>query len=50
MVCHSAVIFQKEGRWYVARSLELGVVSQGRTVEEAKQNLEEATELYLDDR
>jgi predicted RNase H-like HicB family nuclease len=28
--------------------LELGVVSQGRTVEEARQNLTEAVELYLE--
>lgn len=45
----SAVIIQKEGHWYVARSLELGVTSQGRTVDEAKRNLQEAVELYLED-
>lgn len=45
----SAVIIQKEGRWYVARSLELGVTSQGRTIDEAKRNLQEAIELYLED-
>jgi len=33
----------------VARSLELGVTSQGKTIEEAKQNLQEAVELYLED-
>jgi len=26
----------KEGKWYVARCIELGVVSQGKTIEEAK--------------
>lgn len=33
----------------MARSLELGVVSQGRTVEEAEKNVKEAIELYLED-
>jgi predicted RNase H-like HicB family nuclease len=32
----------------VARCLELGVVSQGKTVEEAQKNLKEAVELYLE--
>ncbi len=49
MTYRSAVVIQKEGKWFVARSLELGVVSQGRTVEQAKQNLQEAIELYLED-
>lgn len=42
-------IIKKEGRWFVARSLELGVVSQGKTIEAAKKNLQEAVELYLED-
>jgi len=33
----------------VARSLELGVTSQGKSIEEAKNNLLEAVELYLED-
>ncbi|MBI4095017.1 MAG: type II toxin-antitoxin system HicB family antitoxin [Candidatus Liptonbacteria bacterium] len=37
----------KEGKWFVARAIEFGVVSQGRTIEEARQNLKEAVELYL---
>ena len=41
-------IINKEGRWYVARCVELGVVSQGRSVEEAQENIKEATELYLE--
>lgn len=39
----------KEGKWYVAKCLELGVVSQGKTIEEATENLKEAVELYLED-
>ncbi|HEY4493472.1 MAG TPA: type II toxin-antitoxin system HicB family antitoxin [Candidatus Paceibacterota bacterium] len=41
-------IIAKEGKWFVARSLELGVASQGKTLEEAKYNLREAVELYLE--
>lgn len=44
------LVIQKEGCWYVARALELGVVSQGKTIEEAAINIKEAVELYLEDR
>ena len=37
-----------EGKWYVAHALEWGVVSQGKTVGEAKKNLQEAMELFLE--
>jgi predicted RNase H-like HicB family nuclease len=39
----------KEGKWYVARCLEVEVTSQGETMEEALENLREALELYFDD-
>ena len=29
----------KEGKWFVARAVEVGVVSQGKTIDEAKRNL-----------
>lgn len=38
----------KEEKWYVAHCVELGVVSQGKTIEEAQANLKEAVELYLE--
>jgi len=41
-------VITKEEKWYVARCVELGVVSQGKTIEEAKANLKEAVELYLE--
>jgi predicted RNase H-like HicB family nuclease len=41
-------IISKEEKWYVAHCVELGVVSQGKTIEEAKANLQEAVELYLE--
>jgi predicted RNase H-like HicB family nuclease len=42
-------IITKEGKWYVAYCLELGVVSQGENIDKAKKNLKEAVELYLED-
>jgi len=41
-------VITKEEKWYVARCVELGVVSQGKTIEEAQANLKEAVELYLE--
>ena len=42
-------IIQKEEDMYVAKCPEVGTVSQGKTVEEAVDNLKEATELYLEE-
>ena len=39
----------REEDWYVARCLEVAVASQGSTVEEAKNNLAEAVQLYLEE-
>jgi len=50
MTYRFTTIIIQEGKWYVARCVELGVVSQGKTVEEAQKNLREAVELYLEDR
>ena len=41
-------LITKEEKWYVARCVELGVVSQGKTIEEAQANLKEAVELYIE--
>lgn len=41
-------IITKEDRFYVAHCIELGVVSQGKTIEEAQANLKEAVELYIE--
>lgn len=41
-------VITKEDKWYVAHCVELGVVSQGKTIEEAQSNLKEAVELYLE--
>ncbi len=37
----------KEGKFYVAKTVELEVASQGKTIEEALANLREAVGLYL---
>ena len=43
-----SAIITKEDKWYVARCPELNVTSQGLTFEEAKLNLREAVELYIE--
>ncbi len=43
-----SAIIEHEGDWYVATCPELDVASQGHTVEEAKQNLHEAVQLFLE--
>ncbi len=39
----------QEGKWWVARCLDVEVTSQGQTIEEALANLKEALELYFED-
>jgi predicted RNase H-like HicB family nuclease len=39
---------KRVGRWYIAHCPPLDVASQGRTVGEAKENLREAAELFLE--
>ena len=42
-------IVHKEDELYVAQCHEVGTASQGKTIEEAVKNLQEATELYLEE-
>ena len=42
-------IVHKEEDLYVAECPEIGTASQGETIEEAVNNLREATELYLEE-
>jgi len=42
----SAVV-EKEDNWFVSHCIELGVSSQGKTVDAALKNLKEACQLYL---
>lgn len=41
-------VITREDKFHVAHCIELGVVSQGRTIEEAQANLKEAVELYIE--
>jgi predicted RNase H-like HicB family nuclease len=41
-------VFQNDGKWFIARCLDLPVTTQGRTLAAAKKNLREAVELYLE--
>lgn len=42
-------VVHREDDLYVAECPEVGTVSQGETIDEAVNNLKEATELYLED-
>ncbi len=44
-----SAVLHREGDLYVAECPEVGTVSQGHSVEEALENLREATELYLEE-
>ena len=48
MSYRSNVYILKEDDWYVANSVETGIASQGRTIEESLANLKEALELYFE--
>lgn len=42
-------VVQKEDNLYVAHCPEVGTASQGETIEDAVKNLQEATEVYLEE-
>ena len=49
MLRHSlTAVIEREGDGYVALCPELDIASQGDTVEEARGNLQEAAELFLE--
>jgi len=41
-------VFQNDGKWFIARCLDMPVTTQGRTLAAAKKNLREAVELYIE--
>lgn len=43
------ITIQQEENWYVARDIISGVASQGKSIEVAMKNLEEAIALYYED-
>ena len=42
-------VIEKEGKWFVATCPELGVASQGRTLEGAEAMIQKAVELLLEE-
>jgi predicted RNase H-like HicB family nuclease len=44
-----AAIVWQEGKWFVAKLLDVELASQGRTRKEALRNLQEALDLLLED-
>lgn len=40
------VAIQKEEKWYVAKNFDNNIASQGKSIEEALENLKEAIKLY----
>jgi len=43
------IILKKEDDWFVATCLENNIASQGKTIDEATENLKEAIALYYED-
>lgn len=41
-------VITREDKFFVAQCIELSIVSQGKTIEEAQANLREAVELYVE--
>jgi predicted RNase H-like HicB family nuclease len=41
-------VIEKEGEWFVANCPELGVASQGRSLDEAEVMIREAVQLFLE--
>ena len=48
MTHHLTAIIEREDNGYVALCPELDVASQGDTIEEARKNVQEAVELFLE--
>jgi len=44
-----SAIIEKEEDMYIAKCPEVGTISQGKTIDEAINNLREATELYIEE-
>ena len=43
------IIIKREEDWFVATCLENNIASQGKTIDEATENLKEAIELFYED-
>ena len=45
----SVLVWKDDDKYYVAKNLDLDIVSQWITIEDALSNLKEATKLFLED-
>ena len=43
------ILITFENPWYVIKDVNTGIVTQGETIDSAKQNLKEAVELYYEE-
>ena len=43
------IIIKKEEEWFVATCIENNIASQGKTIDQAIENLKEAIELFYED-
>ena len=50
MKSFSVLVWKDDDKYYVAKNLDLDIVSQWLTIEEAIENLKEATKLFLEDK
>ena len=48
MLSKYSILIEKEDKWYVSHCVELGIASQGKTIDEAKENIREAVKLYIE--
>lgn len=49
MIWKFMCIIEREDDWYISYCEELGIVSEGRSIDEAKKNLEEAMTMFFED-
>ena len=49
MTFKGTIIIKREEDWFVATCLENNIASQGKTIDEATENLKEAIELFYED-
>ena len=49
MIFKGTIRIEKEEGWYVATCFENNIASQGKTIDEAMENIKEAISLYYED-
>jgi predicted RNase H-like HicB family nuclease len=49
MIFRGTIIIKREEEWFVATCIENNIASQGKTIDEATENLKEALSLFYED-